>query len=57
MQFTTYKYDIVVPPNEQATLSYRIPIGPVFQPLQIGLVVLLTFETPVHFSFFFDYQS
>jgi len=49
--FTAYKYDVTMGSNEQATISYKFPVGAVFQPIEIGLVIALTFETPDKYFF------
>ena len=46
-QFTTYRYDVDVDPDEQASMSYRWPIGAVYEPIELRLEVLLTISSPV----------
>ena len=46
-QFTTYKYEVSVKPGEQASLSYRWYIPPVFETREFGLTVLVTFSNEV----------
>ena len=40
-QFTAYRYDVDIPPGEQASMSYRWYIGPVYEPIELRLEVIL----------------